>query len=34
LNRQIPKGLVENWQIAFLGETEPRAARPGRDAGE
>ena len=26
--------LAGRWQIAFLGETEPRAARPGRDAGE
>ena len=26
--------LAGTWQIAFLGQTEPRAARPGRDAGE
>jgi hypothetical protein len=25
------KSRTGTWQIAFLGETEPRAARPGRD---
>ena len=33
LDQQKPTGSPE-WQVAFLGETEPRAARPGRDAGE